>query len=198
MTFLRAITGLLILSLSACRQSETLPGRDSHTEPSKVAGPITARADLRAGNGGNVGVVTFESAGDPFFGFETRSTSPNATTGPSGFALPDAVIIQIDLKHLPTGSYRMHIHDTGKCEPPDFKTTGRHFPGYSDDVFKVESDGVHHTNSLSNEFKLRPGTDSILSKALVIHVLPSGKAPSQEDAEPIIACGTVAQQSGKQ
>jgi superoxide dismutase, Cu-Zn family len=43
------------------------------------------------------------------------------TTTPSG------VLISLDLTALPPGDHAFHIHTTGKCEPPDFKSAGGHF-----------------------------------------------------------------------
>jgi len=43
------------------------------------------------------------------------------TTTPSG------VLISLDLTALPPGDHAFHIHATGKCEPPDFKSAGPHF-----------------------------------------------------------------------
>ena len=33
----------------------------------------------------------------------------------------------VDLKGLPPGDHAMHIHDKGKCTPPDFLSAGDHF-----------------------------------------------------------------------
>ncbi|QSQ27943.1 superoxide dismutase family protein [Pyxidicoccus parkwayensis] len=37
------------------------------------------------------------------------------------------VVVKGTLSNLPPGEHAFHIHETGKCEAPDFKTAGGHF-----------------------------------------------------------------------
>ena len=62
----------------------------------------TASAVLRDASGKEVGAATF-------------------TVTPSG------VLISLDLTAVPPGGHGFHVHTTGKCEPPDFKSAGPHF-----------------------------------------------------------------------
>ena len=40
---------------------------------------------------------------------------------------PSGVLISLDLTAVPPGGHGFHVHTTGKCEPPDFKSAGPHF-----------------------------------------------------------------------
>jgi superoxide dismutase, Cu-Zn family len=37
------------------------------------------------------------------------------------------VKVYLKLKDLPPGEHALHIHEKGKCQKPDFKSTGEHF-----------------------------------------------------------------------
>ncbi|WP_308634142.1 superoxide dismutase family protein [Paenibacillus silvisoli] len=39
----------------------------------------------------------------------------------------DAVVLHVEAKNLPPGLHGIHFHETGKCEVPDFKSSGAHF-----------------------------------------------------------------------
>ena len=62
----------------------------------------TASAVLKDASGKEVGAATF-------------------TVTPSG------LLISLDLTAVPPGEHGFHVHTTGKCEPPDFKSAGPHF-----------------------------------------------------------------------
>jgi Cu-Zn family superoxide dismutase len=40
---------------------------------------------------------------------------------------PNGVLIKLTLDGVPPGEHGFHVHETGKCEPPDFKSAGGHF-----------------------------------------------------------------------
>ena len=64
----------------------------------------TARAQFIDSKGGNVGAATL-------------------TEIQSG----QGVLISVELRGLPAGTHAFHIHQTGKCEAPSFKSAGGHF-----------------------------------------------------------------------
>src|SRR3954451_24351512 len=39
----------------------------------------------------------------------------------------DGVAIALDLHDLPPGEHAIHVHETAKCDAPDFKSAGGHF-----------------------------------------------------------------------
>lgn len=41
--------------------------------------------------------------------------------------MPKGVLLSLDLANLPPGVQAFHIHEVGKCEGPDFKSSGGHF-----------------------------------------------------------------------
>lgn len=61
-----------------------------------------AEAELKNGGGEKVGRATFK---------EQKS----------------GVKVMVEVKNLPPGSHGIHIHEVGKCDPPNFETAGEHF-----------------------------------------------------------------------
>ena len=62
---------------------------------------------------------------------EAKAELIDAQGKPVGAALlegtPKGVKINLRVSGLPPGRHALHIHETGKCDPPDFKSTGGHF-----------------------------------------------------------------------
>lgn len=58
-------------------------------------------------------------------------------------AVPTGVLLDADLTALPPGDHAFHIHETGKCEPPDFKSAGGHFNPEEDEHGLMNQAGPH-------------------------------------------------------
>ncbi len=64
-------------------------------------------------------------------------------------AVPAGVLLDADLTALPTGDHAFHIHGTGKCEPPDFKSAGGHF-NPEEDKHGLMSEAGPHAGDMPN------------------------------------------------
>jgi Cu-Zn family superoxide dismutase len=123
------------------------------------------------------------------------------------------VAFKLDLKNLPPGQHGIHIHQTAKCDPPDFKTAGAHLnPSmkkhgvknpegpHEGDVplnLTVDAKGEDKVSFAMKSVSLEPtAPNSLLANggtAIVIHADaddmmtdPAGKAGAR------IACGVIA------
>ncbi|MBC8166839.1 MAG: superoxide dismutase family protein [Bryobacteraceae bacterium] len=108
---------------------------------------------------------------------------------------------------MPAGEHAIHVHTTGKCDPPDFASAGPHFNpesrthglassgGHAGDLgnFTVAANGKAKVNLLMSAVTLGDGANSVFKDggtALVVHEKaddmktdPAGAAGSR------LACG---------
>ena len=114
------------------------------------------------------------------------------------------VKIVLDVKKLPPGEHSIHIHQTAKCDPPDFKTAGPHFSpaGHTHDSTPagdipdfsliVGKDGTAHVSTVAPNVTMGDDDRSVFSNggtAIVIHAVAGGTGTA---APPRIACGIIA------
>ncbi|MEW5895917.1 MAG: superoxide dismutase family protein [Candidatus Omnitrophota bacterium] len=79
---------------------------------------LKAKADLYNPEGNKIGTVYFEEKAD-------------------------IVKITVNVTDLPPGTRALHIHEEGRCDPPDFKTAGGHFNPYDKQHGFLNPEGPH-------------------------------------------------------
>ena len=121
-------------------------------------------------------------------------------------AVPTGVLLDAKLTALPPGPHAFHIHGTGKCEPPSFKSAGGHF-NPEEDQHGLENPAGPHAGDMPNihvpeNGKLRievlnqmVSLDGLLDgegTAIVVHEGPDDYVTDPAgDAGPRIACGVI-------
>ncbi|MGE5360586.1 MAG: superoxide dismutase family protein [Bacteroidales bacterium] len=123
---------------------------------------------------------------------------------------PAGVLMHGSLGGLPPGAHAFHIHEAGKCDPPDFKTAGGHFnPGGQHHGFAstqgahagdlpnlfVPESGKVEFDALAKGVTLAPGPTSLFGPsgtALVIHASADDyKTDPAGNAGARVACGVI-------
>lgn len=151
----------------------------------QATGTTAASAVLRDASGAVVGTATFRQAGN-------------------------GVAISFQGRGLPAGQHGIHVHETGRCDAPDFATAGGHFNpadrqhglqnpagAHAGDLpnLTVGANGNASFNATNTMVTLGAGANSLLKTggtALVIHAdrddemtNPSGNSGAR------IACGVI-------
>ncbi|WP_408005306.1 superoxide dismutase family protein [Pseudalkalibacillus berkeleyi] len=124
---------------------------------------------------------------------------------------PKGVMIQMKVSNLSPGVHGYHIHETGSCEAPDFKSAGEHYnpltkehgfnnpKGYhAGDLpnLKVDEDGMVSFTTYTKHVTLEKGKSNTLldedGSALVIHEKADDykSNPSGESGKRV-ACGVI-------
>ncbi len=184
-------SAVLLLAAAGCGpkpDSEEAPAASDVqevTQPQEApAGDaMVASATLKTADGTEVGTVTFTEGADG-----TRMVAE--LHGVEG-----------------AGSHGIHVHETGECSAPDFKSAGGHFnpkgtdhacppttPRHAGDFGNVDvsGDGSGHLDQTSDLVTVTPGDTSVVGKAVILHAgkddctsQPSGDAGAR------LACGVI-------
>lgn len=120
------------------------------------------------------------------------------------------VSIQLDVRRLPPGDHAIHVHQTAKCEGPDFKSAGGHFNPdgkhhglqnpegpHAGDIpnFIVDAKGNSKATVVAPNVTLTDGPHSVFTgggTALVIHArADDGKTDPAGNSGDRIACGVI-------
>lgn len=120
------------------------------------------------------------------------------------------VRFSLSLHGLPPGEHALHVHQSAKCDPPDFKSAGPHFnpehkqhglanpagPHAGDmDNFVASSDGTAQVEVINHNVTMGTDSHSVFSNggtALVIHAKPDDKKTDPAgNAGDRIACGAI-------
>ncbi|HEX6922843.1 MAG TPA: superoxide dismutase family protein [Bacillales bacterium] len=124
---------------------------------------------------------------------------------------PKGVKITVEATHLTPGEHGIHIHETGKCVPPDFESAGGHFnPFHMEHGLKnpkgahagdlpniiVEENGTVQTSILAKKVTLEKGRKNSLldedGSALVIHAKKDdNKSQPSGNAGERVVCGEI-------
>ena len=148
---------------------------------------VTAVANMMGADGKGVGKVSFSQ-----------------TT--------EGVLLQAQLQGLKPGLHAVHIHETGKCDGPAFKSAGAHFnpdnashgylvgrESHAGDMpnFTVAKDGTAAVEIMNPDVTLAAGeSESLLGgsgSAVIVHASADDyKSQPSGDAGDPVACGVIA------
>ena len=152
----------------------------------KDKGPKPVVVNLQNGQGKSVGTATLSAASN-------------------------GVSIKLNLHDLTAGEHAIHVHQTAKCEGPDFKSAGGHFNPdnkhhglqnpegpHAGDIpnFNVDIKGKAKATVVATGVTLSDGPHSVFTgggTALVVHAkADDGKTDPAGNAGDRVACGVIA------
>ena len=122
----------------------------------------------------------------------------------------NGVSIKLNVRGLPPGDHAIHVHQTAKCEGPDFKSAGGHFNPdnkhhglqnpdgpHAGDIpnFVADAKGASKATVVAPNVSLTDGPHSVFTgggTALVVHAKgDDGKTDPSGNSGDRIACGVI-------
>jgi Cu-Zn family superoxide dismutase len=146
--------------------------------------PVAARASIKNAKGQAVGTARLTST-------------------------PNGVLLEADLNGLPAGEHALHVHETGRCEPPQYTSAGDHFSPQRKRHGFLDPEGPHagdlpnihvQAAALTIEYlidgvTLQGGANALLDRdgaAIVVHAEPDDyRTDPAGNGGNRIACGVI-------
>ena len=171
--------------------------KDHHTEPAPAA-PAPS-------------VVTEPAAPTPAAVPTVAHATIQSTTGVGGTVTfseqGSTVTVEAKLSGVAAGEHGFHVHETGECTPPDYKSAGGHFNPTAA-AHGAPSDAAHHAGDLGNitiaadgtgslsiassMLSVAAGPNSVVGKAVIVHEKADDlKTQPTGDAGGRVGCGVV-------
>lgn len=114
---------------------------------------------------------------------QIQDASGNAVGTATFEQLEHGVLVNADLKNLPSGGHAFHIHEKGACQP-DFKAAGGHYRPLQNEHGYDTPDG-YHAGDLPNVYVSQDGTAraAFFAPDLTLGWEKTGKTPSSAEAK---------------